>query len=202
MSSDSRLRELHHLVSNHMQLISSLLRMQFHLYKDKEIHDGIELIQRRIKSIAILHEKLSCSDDLNRIDLKEYLQELVSSICKSYSAGSGRITVKVEIEKLFLEIDTAVACGLIVNETVAHFFQYAFPGDRKGEIAVNVRCIGKKEVELTLNNDGIDVFDSPDSGGTGFLESDFLSTMVEKQLKGTLSVNKTGGQKLIIIFNI
>ena len=130
------LKEIHHRVKNNMQVITSLLSLQ-----SKTIGDGPALAvfrdsQNRVKSMALIHETLYQSKDLSRINFAEYLQKLVAHVSRSYRIRPDAVKINVRVDDISLPIDTAVPCGLIINELASNSLKYAFPADNKGEINI------------------------------------------------------------------
>jgi PAS domain S-box-containing protein len=150
------LRELNHRVKNNLQVINSLLNLQAHKIKDEEVRGILRESHSRIKSIAMVHEKLYSSSDFSRIDMKEYLNSLVRSIAHSFNIVDDAVSLKVMADEgIWFNMDMVVHCGLIVNELVTNAFKYAFPGNRKGEVCVELKA-GKNNVyELVVRDNGI-----------------------------------------------
>ncbi len=121
------LREVHHRVKNNMQIISSILNLQSAYLEDKIALNTLRESQNRVKSMAIVHEELYQSDDLSKIDFTEYIKRLVAELFNSYGINQQIITLKINAENIFLDIDTAIHCGLIINELVSNSLKHAFP---------------------------------------------------------------------------
>ena len=138
------LREIHHRVKNNLQIISSLLRLQSRHIKDKKYTEMIKESQNRIKSMALVHEKLYQSENLANIKFNEYIKVLAHELVQSYGANTDRIAVELDVDEIFLDIDTAIPCGLIINELVSNALKHAFPNEREGEIKITLRSVGGK----------------------------------------------------------
>lgn len=128
------LKEIHHRVKNNLQIISSLLNLQSEYIQDKQDLDIFKVSQNRIESMALIHEKLYQSKDLARIDFGEYIRDLVCTLFCSYEVNSSAIDMKINIDQIFLGIDVAIPCGLMINEVVLNYLKHAFPKGRTGEI--------------------------------------------------------------------
>lgn len=121
------LMEIHHRVKNNMQIVSSLLSLQSRYIKDKEASGIFKESQDRVKSMAMIHEKLYMSEGLAKIDFAEYIKNLVNDLFRSYGINQEQIRININADKIFLNIDTAIPCGLIINELVTNSLKYAFP---------------------------------------------------------------------------
>lgn len=130
------LKEIHHRVKNNMQVITSLLSLQSRSIGDGQALAVFQDSQNRVKSMALIHETLYQSKDLSRINFAEYLQKLVAHVSRSYRLRPDAVRISVKVNDISLPIDTAVPCGLIINELASNSLKYAFPGDKKGEIKI------------------------------------------------------------------
>ena len=163
---DVLLREIHHRVKNNMQIISSLLRFQSMNIKDKKDFGLFEESQNRITSMLLVHEKLYQSKDLAKIDLNEYIQDMVKGLFQAYGEYSGRIKLNTQVQEISLGINSAIPCGLIINELVTNSLKYAFPDNRKGEIEIKVHKI-YNEIEMIISDNGIGIPEGIDFRNTG-----------------------------------
>ena len=184
------LREIHHRVRNNMQVISSLLSLQSQHVEDKTYTELLRESQDRIKSMALIHEKLYQSENLAKIGFGEYVGSLVHSLIRSYRVNTEKIAVKMEIEGVFLDIDTAIPCGLISNELVSNSLRHAFPGGREGEIVVRL-CSSNGTIELTVTDNGVGMPENVDFRKTQSLGLHLVTILVENQLGGTISLNRS-----------
>ncbi len=150
------LKEIHHRVKNNMQVISSLLNLQANLLQDNCVRDLFRESQYRIKTMVLIHEKLYQSEDLTNIDFKEYTQALVHDLYRSYVFLPSKIQFMIEVGKVEFDIDTAIPCGLIMNELVSNALKYAFPeGIGMITIALNAKSEGMYELVISDNGVGI-----------------------------------------------
>ncbi len=149
------LQEIHHRVKNNLQVVSSLLNLQASRVADRQAQDVLRDSQNRVRSMALVHEKLYRSPDLARIDLAEYTRSLVSQLRRTYTEEAGRIALRVEAAGCQVGIDTSIACGLILNELVSNALKHAFPGDRAGEIVVELQAAGPERRVLRVADDGV-----------------------------------------------
>lgn len=130
------LKEVYHRVKNNLQVVSSLLSLQAKSIVNMEAIELLKQSADRIKSMALLHEKLYQSKDLSKIDINEYLHSLIEHLTFAFDVRD-RIKVNMTIANIFLDVDTAIPCGLIVNEIVSNALKHAFPGERKGAATID-----------------------------------------------------------------
>jgi PAS domain S-box-containing protein len=192
------LKEIHHRVKDNMQIISSLLNLQSTYFNDEQDKEMIKKSQTRIKSMALVHEKLYQSKDVERLNAKEYITEVVSGLVQAYSVSS--IAVKTEVEPIFLKIDTAIPCGLIINELVSNSLNHAFP-DKKGEITVTLHAVDDT-ISLTVGDNGVGIPDTIDFRTAQTLGLRLVTILAEDQLNGTINVSRNKGTEFCIIFNL
>ncbi len=133
------LKEIHHRVKNNMQVISSLINLQSQYLKNKKAIEMFNETQNRIRSMALIHEHLYQSKNLAMIGFKEYAENLLNNLLYSYEIDPDSIQLKINIEEVSMAIDTAIPCGLIINELVSNSLKYAFPKNRKGEILISLQ---------------------------------------------------------------
>lgn len=189
------LKEVHHRVKNNLQIISSLLNLQSKYIKDDQALEMFKESRNRIRSMTLIHEKLYRSKDLANLDVAEYIQNLSSNLFRSYSAG--RVNLKTQVDDILLGIDTAIPCGLIINELVSNSLKHAFP-DKQGEILVNLhRDDGK--FTLTVSDNGVGFPEHVDFRNTDSLGLQLVCTLTD-QLDGAIELNRTGGTEFKITF--
>ncbi|HJQ24901.1 MAG TPA: histidine kinase dimerization/phosphoacceptor domain -containing protein [Blastocatellia bacterium] len=131
------LKEIHHRVKNNMQVITSLLSLQSKSISDEQALAVFQDSQNRVKSMALIHETLYQSKDLSRINFAEYLEKLVAHVSRSYRIRPEAVKVNIHVDQVSLPIDTAVPCGLIINELASNSLKYAFPADARGELNIS-----------------------------------------------------------------
>jgi two-component sensor histidine kinase len=138
---EALIREVHHRVKNNMQVISSLLKLQSFHIEDPALKAIFKDSENRISSMAKVHERLYRTEDLAHIDFGDYINSLAIDIFHSFGAKASNIRLRVDVEDVALPIDTAIPCGLIINELITNAIKYAFPDDRKGELVIEMRRI-------------------------------------------------------------
>lgn len=194
------LKEVHHRVKNNLQVISSLLSLQAAEIADPTTLNALKEGQNRVRSMALIHEKLYQSNDLAQLDFAAYLQSLVNSVFQSYRVKPGQIELKIEAEAIRLDLDTAIPCGLMVNELVSNSIKYAFPQERAGTIQISCGLRPSGQYFISVRDDGIglpaglEVSQSPTLGLK-------LVTSLVYQIEGHLEVESThGGARFEITF--
>jgi PAS domain S-box-containing protein len=196
---DVLLKEIHHRVKNNMTVIYSLLKLQAKHIKDEQDREMFNESMSRIKSMALIHEKLYRSEDLAKIIFSEYIKDMIDSIFVSYRLSSRKVTLKKDIERITLGIDDAIPCGLIVNELLSNSLKYAFPEGRDGEIRVILRTNNKDKIELMIGDNGIGMpegldFRKPDSLGLNLVNA------LVRQLEGNIELCREKGTEFQITF--
>ncbi|MGZ7070064.1 MAG: histidine kinase dimerization/phosphoacceptor domain -containing protein, partial [Methanobacterium sp.] len=197
------LKEIHHRVKNNMQIISSLLNLQLANVDDNQALDVLKESQGRIKSMALVHENLYLSDVLASINFKEYIQKLVMDLIVTYKADF--IELKLNIDDIYLNIETATPCGLIINELVTNSIKHAFskpihqqPTSPEAESTITIGFTeNKDEFKLTVQDNGMGL---PESYGNSKSLGLRLVRVLVEQLNGAMEINRENGTTFTIIF--
>jgi PAS domain S-box-containing protein len=192
------LQEIHHRVKNNMQIISSLLNLQKQYVDDKEVVNILMESQNRVKSMAMIHEKLYQSKDLIHIEISDYIESLVKGLFYSYSLKIGVITPILKIERITLNMETAVPLGLIVSELVSNSLKHGFPEGRKGEIWVYLNKKDNKYI-LTVGDNGVGFPEEFDFKNTETLGLQLVNNLVN-QLDGEITLDMDHKTQFEIIF--
>ncbi len=194
------LQEIHHRVKNNLQVISSLLRLQSRFIKDQNSIDIFKETQNRVRSIAILHEKLYQSDNLAKIKINEYVKILAEDLMYFYELEESNINMELDIEDVALNIETAIPCGLLINEMVANSLKYAFPNQKNGEIKIELHSNDENQFNLIVSDNGIGIPSeiNPENAKTFGMQ---LIKYLTKQLKGTIELDNNNGTKYQLNFN-
>ncbi len=191
------LKEIHHRVKNNLQIISSLLSLQKNYAKNEDGWHVLTESQNRVFTMALIHEKLYKTANLAEIDFSTYILDLGSSLFESYGVGPDRVKLIVQSAEA-LNIDTAIPCGLIVNELVTNALKYAFPDGRSGEITVSLtRSNG--QFSMIVRDNGVGVPNDLDLRKTDSLGMRLVYTLTA-QLHGTLDLVRSPGTALHIVF--
>ncbi len=192
------LKEVHHRVKNNLQVISSILNLQSSFVKDANTLAMLKESQNRIKSMAFIHESLYQNKDFSHIDFSEYVINLAKNLVHSYEIYSDQIDLKLDVGKVFLNLDQAIPCGLIMNEIISNALKYAFPKGRKGVIGIKIRS-GEEETSLVLSDDGVGLPPHVNYRDTESLGLQLVMSLVE-QLSGKIELDQQHGTKYIITF--
>ncbi len=198
MEKEALLREIHHRVNNNMQIISSLLNLQKEYVREDETRDVLQDSQSRVKSMAMVHEKLYLSGDLSHINFKQYTEKLVSDIFYTYESQIGTIKPILNLENIELNMETAIPLGLIINELVANSLKFAFPNNEKGSITVDMKT-KNDEYALIIADDGIGFPADVDFKKTDSLGLQLVNNLVN-QLDGEITMDRSHGTAYKITF--
>jgi PAS domain S-box-containing protein len=193
------LREIHHRVKNNMQVISSLLNLQSRQIKDPHVLEMFKESQRRIRSMALIHERLYQSSDLSRIEFSQYLRNLATHLFHSYRVDASRVQLKIEAEEVHLNINTAIPCGLIVNELISNALKYGFPEGRSGQLDIDLRRVAGDGYVLRVRDDGVGFPEGLDFRKTETLGMQIVSTLVS-QIDASIDLAREKGTEFTIHF--
>ncbi|MGQ9837173.1 MAG: PAS domain S-box protein [Cyanobacteriota bacterium] len=192
------LREIHHRVKNNLQIISSLLRLQADQIKSRKYARVFKDAGSRIQAMSLIHEGLYQSNNLAAVDLKQYLQNLISNLFHSHGVNPESIRASIHAEGIRLSLDDAVLCGLIINELVTNSLKYAFPKGRSGEICIHFSQT-RKSTQLCVSDNGIGLPPDFDFKETQSLGLQLVATLTE-QLEGKIKLKNKAGTTFIITF--
>ncbi len=195
---EALLREIHHRVNNNLQVISSLLSLQSDNVRDPRDHELFVESQNRVRSMAMIHEKLYQSDKFNSINFRDYLKTLINRLIYDYSQDLGHIDLELDIENVELNIETSVPCGLIINELVSNSLKHAFPQGRNGKIIVKFHKIKDKYV-LMVGDNGIGPLEKSVLESSKKLGFNLVKSLI-KQLDASLEILESEGTLYRITF--
>jgi len=194
------LREIHHRVKNNMQIISSLLKLQSKYIENDKYLDLFKESRNMIESMAIIHERLYHSEDLSKINIKEYTRDLVNNLFHAYNINKSLIKSKINVDTVTLGMDFAILCGLIINELVTNSIKYAFPDNRKGEIEIAFRQTDENNFELVVSDNGVGIPEDLDIRKTQSLGLRLITMLVDDQLEGEINLVRGKGTEFQIKF--
>ncbi len=193
------LKEIHHRVKNNMQVISSLLDLQSAQITDPQIRAPFRDSQNRIKSMALIHERLYQSPDLARIDFTDYLQLLAPRLFASYQITDQQISLNIQAAPISLEVSQAIPCGLIISELIANALKHAFPGGRHGELLLSMEKSPGDEIVLVVADNGVGLPEELDLGQTNTLGLQLIQVLA-KQLRGSIAMDRSAGTRCELRF--
>ncbi len=186
------LKEIHHRVKNNLQVVSSMLRLQADYVQDRKSRVLFEDSRRRVETMSIIHEKLYRSNDLARIDFKEYVSDLAANLALVSAGGADRVEVEIDVEGMMLDINSSIPCGLIINELVSNAFKHAFADGRKGKVIIGMRRVDKNRVVLLVSDDGAGFPEGLDFKNTSSLGLQLVNSLVT-QLGGAITLDRGRG---------
>ncbi len=193
------LKEVYHRVKNNMQVIASMLKIQKDFTKDKKVQDILAASKDRIQSMALVHEKLYKTEDLAHIDFSDYVKSLSGQLLRTYGSDPEKIKLNIEIKFALLDINSAIPCGLIINELVSNAVKHAFPDDRKGEINISLQTDKENNYILTVSDNGIGLPGNIDFRNTKTFGLQLVNILVD-QLHSTVELEREGGTSIKITF--
>ena len=194
------LQEVHHRVKNNMQLISSLLSLQSRKIKDKRALEALKSSQNRVRSMALIHERVYQSKNFARVDFTDYAQSLTSHLFSSYGIDPKVIKLNLDIKDVFLDTNTAIPCSLVINELVTNSLKHAFPDSKKGEIKITLHQLKEKEIELVVSDNGVGMPEEVDFRNTESLGLHLVNLLAEDQLHGKINLDRKNGTHFKIRF--
>ena len=193
--------EIYHRTKNNMQVIISMFSLKSMYSEDEKLEKIFKDMENRIRAMSLVHEKLYQSRNLSKLNLKEYLSELVVNILSAYGITDSKISVKNKMENIEVLIDTAIPCGLVVNELVSNVVKHAFPDNRSGEIITSLTIDEADEIELVVSDTGVGCGALPGLEEIESMGLQIVKNIVEYQLKGKIELSPSAGTKWIIRFS-
>ncbi len=198
---EALLKEIHHRVKNNLQIVSSLLGLQSRAIPDAAVRKIFDDSQNRISSMALLHECLYHAENFSEVDFPQYVTQLAGNLFQAYGVPSGRIALKTSFDKVSLALDTAVPCGLIINELVSNSLKYAFPEDRQGEVRIDLRGQPGNMAQLVVADNGVGLADNVDWRNSRSLGLRLVRSL-SQQLGATIEVKSQEGTEVQLTFPV
>lgn len=196
---DMLLKELKHRMKNNMAVISSLLGLEMRKLKDPHAVHIITEARSRIKSMAQIYDTLSQSDNLERIDFRRYIQNLVQGLFQVYNIHPNTIQMNVQVEEVQIDLKKAVPCGLILNELISNALKYAFPDGKTGEIDIVLQKKGRDKIEISVKDDGVGFSEPFNKRSPKTMGLHIVTTMVQ-QIDGQMQYIDRKGTEFRISF--
>lgn len=194
------LKEIHHRVKNNLQIVTSLLKLQGKYITDEKALKLLKDSKDRIHSMSIIHQKLYQSKDLSHLDFHDYISTIITHLQHSYGVLEDRVVIHINAGDVIMPIDNAIPAGLIINELVSNSFKYAFPGNSKGNISINVAYENvNREFWISVRDDGIGFPDEININKSTTFGLTLVNLLIQ-QMGGTLELVKSGGSEFRFSF--
>jgi len=192
------IKEIHHRIKNNLLTIAGLISIQLDSIKKKEVVNYLNATANRVITLGLLHKKLYKTNDYTQIDLNDYFYNIAKQLISFYKSNSMNIKLKIENKKFYTNIDTAIPCGLMVNEIITNSLQYAFPNKSSGRISVLIKNENKNTFRIIINDNGIGLpahIDIDKNCGLGLK----IIAMLVKQLNGNITISRHHGTEYSIL---
>ena len=190
------LAEIHHRVKNNLAVISGLLQMQIWESDNSHAASALQESQLRVRSIALVHEKLYQSENLSYIQFDKYVRDLLQAISSTYLSENSDITIETDLQSIVLNINQAIPCSLLLNELVVNAFKHAFDEGEKGTVCVTIE-VADREVLMRVNDNGQGFPDSENEDQS--LGMSLVDTLGD-QLSGELEFRNNNGAEVEVRF--
>lgn len=194
------LKEIHHRVKNNLQVISSLMYLQSKNVRDTTMAGIFKDCETRIRSMALVHERLYQSKSMAEIDFAEYVRSLAGYLVQSYGGGYGTIHLEIHIDNIFFNVNTAIPCGLIISELISNALKHAYPDGKQGEIVISFTRDEAGTYTQTVRDKGVGLPENLDFQNTDTLGLRLVNILA-KQLNGTLTYSGKDGACFVMTFN-
>lgn len=194
------LQEIHHRVKNNLQVICSLLDLQSQYIEEPAMKGLFLESYNRVKSMALVHEKLYLHRNFVRINFSEYIESLTNDLFYAYGGKASPITVELDIDKITLNVDTAIPCALIINELVSNALKYAFPDSQEGKISIALHSDDRRNLTLIVRDSGKGLPKDFDFNTTKSLGLRLVNVLTH-QIEGTLEIDCKSGTEFRISFS-
>jgi two-component sensor histidine kinase len=196
---EALLKEVHHRVKNNLQLITSLLNLQAARVADQTVAALFAESRDRVRSMALVHENLYRLGNFARVPMKPHLESVCAQLFRAYAPTAGQITLQLDFDEIQLDLDRAVACGLIVNELVSNSLKHAFPDGRRGTVWISLHALGANECLLRVHDDGVGTSKSIDPKTADTLGLQLVNDLTE-QLHGSITMRGLESVDIAIAF--
>jgi two-component sensor histidine kinase/PAS domain-containing protein len=197
---ETLLRELYHRTKNNMNVIISMLKLQSNQTGDERLKEAFSETEDRIISMSMVHEKLYEAQDLSHINLKEYIEDLARHLLANYSVSNDHLSLALRMDDVRVLIDTAISCGLIINELISNALKYAFPDGRAGRLEIRLSQDEDREITLVVSDDGVGLppgFDVKHDGHLGFR---LINSLAQSKLRARLGFEANHGLSCSLSF--
>ena len=196
---ETLLKEIHHRVKNNLQVITSLLKLQSLHVQEPQLLYIIKETQNRIMAMSFAHQKLYQSKNFSDVDFREYLEKIVHQIIHIFATESKNVNITMNSESVKLGIETAIPCGMLVNEVITNSIKHAFPNDEKGEIKIGFKKADGDYYRLTISDNGIGMSDKINIAEAKTLGLQLIETLA-KQIDAKLELHRNNGMEYCVTF--
>lgn len=202
---EALLKEVHHRVKNNLQVISSLLDLQAQYIQEPKALEAFRESQNRVRSIGLIHEKLYQSNSLAQVNLADYIRSLTTHLIQSYALNPHTITLQLKLDDVLCTLDTAIPCGLLLNELISNALKHGFSQANTGNIWVELNSVTvttdqvRQHVTLVVGNDGRELADLPNFEQAKSLGLQLIYVLAQ-QLKGQIEIAQSRGTEFKIRF--
>jgi two-component sensor histidine kinase len=181
-----------------------LLDFQAQKLREPQALEAFRVTQNRVKSIALIHQKLYQSDNLAKVNLADYIYNLTTHLIQSYTLNPDNITLQLKLDEVFSSLDTAIPCGLVINELVSNALKHGFPRNSQGTIWVELNSVGEVtpeqstyQLRLVVGNDGIKLPELPNLHQAKSVGFQLIHALVQ-QLNGSIEIDRSRGTEFRI----
>jgi len=193
------IKELHHRVKNNMQVVSSLISLQAQRIDNEKYRSIFMESSNRIQAMAMVHEKMYNSGDVAQIDFSRYVREIAERLLYSFSREPEQVTLDVEVRDIFLGLDEAIPCGIILNELITNAFKHAFRDGRRGRLSISFVKLDDGRRRLGVHDDGPGIPEDVIGSAEKSLGMQIVSALT-RQLDGTISISSSNGTRVELVF--
>jgi PAS domain S-box-containing protein len=198
---ETLLKEIHHRVKNNLQVISSLLALSRMRTQNRQAINLLTDARSRVYTMALIHSQLYQTDRFDQINMGDHIRQLVDYLSSTYGGPGTSITPRIECSGVFLTVNQAIPCALVLNELISNVYRHAFKGGERGTIEITLRRSSADTVRITVRDDGIGIPEELDLDTSHTLGLQLVSDIVREQLQGTIHIVRTGGTQVDIEFN-
>jgi len=187
-------------VKNNMQVISSILNLQSSYIKDEAAVEMLKESQDRIKSMAFIHESLYQGKNFSHVKFSEYVRNLVSNLFHTYGINKAGLKLAFDLDEVFLDLDTSIPCGLILNELISNALKYAFTDRENGTLTVTLKKLEGGKIQLVVSDNGKGFPEHINWKDTESLGLQLVVTLAG-QIRGDIQLESKKGTTFTIVFN-
>jgi len=193
------IKEIHNRDKNNLQVIISLLNLQAGYLHDEETVRAMQEGQNRVRSMALVHEKFYQLDGISEIDFAEYIEKLCQYIFQTYSETARNVSIDVESDQIAFDLDTAMPCGLLINEIVSNSLKYAFPSGQEGKITIKLKALPENKIRISVADNGIGISQEYGLENPSTLGLQLIGALTS-QLNGEVEMLNSNGTTFNITF--